>query len=85
MTNALSAVAAAWAAVHDATPPNWYVGQPSYHTERREWVQYAFDTRERAKAGVRSREWTAVADSEVGVLPEMARCLREISEGKALS
>ena len=37
-------LAAAWAAIDDATPPNWYVGQPSYHTERREWVQYALDT-----------------------------------------
>jgi hypothetical protein len=32
-----------------------------YHEHRREWEQDAFDTRERAKAGRRSREWTAVA------------------------
>jgi len=73
---------AAWAAVHDATPPSWFVGQPSYHPEGREWVMYAFDPSEPAAVGVRSREWTAVADSDVGVLLEMARCLREIGAGR---
>jgi hypothetical protein len=34
---------------------------------------YAFDARERAKAGHRSREWTAVAPTELDVLLEMAR------------
>jgi len=33
----------AWNAVHDATPAGWHVGRPTYHDERREWVQYAFD------------------------------------------
>jgi hypothetical protein len=33
--------------------------------------------------GVRSREWTAVASTEVGVVREMARCLRVITDGKA--
>jgi len=41
-------------------PAGWYVGRPSYHDERHEWTQYAFDQREQAKVGVRSREWTAV-------------------------
>jgi hypothetical protein len=75
-------IASAWAAVHDATPPNWYVGRPSYHDERHEWVMYAFDQRERPSVGVRSREWTAVAATEVEVLLEMARCLRELGEGR---
>ena len=44
---------------------------------------YAFDTRERAKAGHRSREWTAVADSELEVVGDVARCLRLIREGRA--
>ncbi len=35
---------AAWNAVHDATPTGWYVGRPSYHSERCEWVQYAFES-----------------------------------------
>ena len=75
----------AWSEVLDATPPGWYVGKPSYHDERREWVQYAYDPAERPKVGLRSREWTAVAtseESEEGVVRGMARCLREIGEGR---
>ena len=53
-----------------------------YHEHRREWEQYAFDTREKAKAGHRSREWTAVAGSELEVVREMARCLRAITAGE---
>ena len=36
---------------------------------------------ETAVNGKRSREWTAVARSEVGVVREMARCLRELAAG----
>ena len=43
---------------------------------------YAFDPREKAVIGVRSREWTAIGTSEGEVMPEMARCLREISAGR---
>ena len=43
---------------------------------------YAFDTRERAKAGHRSREWTAVAATELEVVREMARCLRIVGTGQ---
>ncbi len=50
----------AWNDLHTATPPGWFVGRPSYHEGLRVWEQYAFDPRERAKAGARSREWTAV-------------------------
>ncbi len=56
----------AWDALLEATPPGWYVGRPSYHDRRREWVKYAFDPSERAVVGVRQREWEAVADSELG-------------------
>jgi hypothetical protein len=73
---------AAWEAVHDATPPDWYVGRPSYHDERHEWTQYAFDQREHAKVGVRSREWTAVGATELDCLLEMARCLRQLGAGR---
>jgi hypothetical protein len=72
------ALAAAW----DATPPGWHVGRQSEHPERGEWVMYAFDPSERAKLGLRSREWTAVHPTEEGVVREMARCLREISAGR---
>ena len=64
-------------------PAGWFVGQPMYHEEHRhERTMYAFDTRERPKAGHRSREWTAVAGSELEVVREMARCLRLISQGR---
>ncbi|HUG47929.1 MAG TPA: hypothetical protein VMP67_05900 [Candidatus Limnocylindria bacterium] len=33
----------AWAELLEATPAGWYVGQPSYRDERREWLLYAFD------------------------------------------
>ena len=43
---------------------------------------YAFDTTERLRKGHgRSREWTAVHPTEVGVVWEMARCLRVIGDG----
>ncbi len=44
---------------------------------------YAFDPSERAIAGARSREWTTIGQTEVECLLEMARCLREISAGRA--
>jgi hypothetical protein len=31
----------AWGALLAATPTGWYVGQPSYHDEREEWLPYA--------------------------------------------
>ena len=70
-------------AVHDATPAGWHVGRPRYHDERREWVMYAYDPAERPMVGLRSREWTAVAATEEGVVLEMARCPREIAAGIA--
>ncbi len=72
----------AWDELLEAKPPGWYVGSPSYHTDRREWVMYAFDPLERAVVGVREREWTAIAGSEEAVLREMARCLRDIAAGR---
>ena len=69
---------AAWDEIRDAKPDDWFVGPPTHEEHRNAWEQYAFDTRERSKAGHRSREWTAVADSELEVVQEMARCLRLI-------
>lgn len=37
---------------------------------------YAYDPKERPRAGRREREWLAVADSELGVVREMAAALR---------
>ncbi len=64
-------------------PSGWWVRSPSFHEERGEWVLYAFDPSERPVVGLRKREWQAVALTEEGVVREMARCLREISEGRA--
>ncbi len=72
----VSELEASWAAVHDALPVGWYVGRPIYHDERRECVLYAYDPSERPKVGLRSREWTAIAPTEEGVLRETARCGR---------
>jgi len=75
-------IAEAWDEVHAATPPGWVVGRPSYHDERNEWLLYAFDPSERLVVGLRSREWTASAESAEAVVCEMARCLRLIGEGR---
>lgn len=73
----------AWDALHTVTPAGWYVRRPSYHDERREWVMYAFHPSERARVGLRSREWTAIAESAKGVVRQMARCLRAIAAQRA--
>ena len=38
----------AWNDLHTATPPGWFVGQPSYDERREVWEQYAFDPAEQA-------------------------------------
>ena len=65
-------LAAAWNDLRDAKPDGWYVGRPSWDDRRKVWEQYAFDPLERARVGVRSREWTAVAPTELGVIRELA-------------
>jgi hypothetical protein len=73
----------AWNPIHNATPPEWFVGRPAYEERRTPpWSQYAFDTRERPDAGHRSREGTAVGMTEYRCLREMARCLRKIRPGR---
>ena len=60
----------AWAEIHDATPAGWVVGRPGYNDNCRQWEQYAYDPRETPKAGKRSREWTAIAPTALGVVEE---------------
>jgi hypothetical protein len=72
----------AWSHIHDVTPPGWHVGRPTYNPSRRLWEQYAFDPAERPKVGLRSHEWCAVGETELGVLEEMARSLAEINDGR---
>ena len=71
----------AWIDLHDAKLAGWFVGRPSYNERFHEREKYAFDPTEKAQVGVRSREWTAVAATELEVIGELARCLRLIREG----
>jgi len=73
--------AAAWDELHADTPPGWYAGRLGQR-HGGSWAMYAFDTTEKAHVGRRSREWTAVGQTEAECVREMARCLREISEGR---
>jgi hypothetical protein len=52
------------------------------HPERNEWAMFAFDQRERPVEGKRSREWTAVAPTQLVVVRSMAYCLRELGKGR---
>ena len=72
----------AWAALIAVIPPNWNVGPASWHVERSEWQMYAWDSSERARVGKRSREWIASAATEVEVVREMGRCIRELAAGR---
>jgi hypothetical protein len=72
----------AWDELLEAKPPGWWLGTPSFHPEKREWLLYAFDPSERPVVVVRKREWTAIAPTELEVVREMARCLRELVAGR---
>ncbi len=73
-----------WERIHEATPHGWFVGRPAFEPHRAvPWSQYAFDPAERPRVGHRSREWTAVGMTEQACLEEMARCVAEVSQGKA--
>lgn len=74
----------AWDELHALTPAGWFVGRPGPR-HGGTWTMYAFDQTEKAAIGRRSREWTAQANSEVECVREMARCLREIGEGRVPS
>ena len=65
----------AWNELHDANETlRWSVARPDFDPHLAvPWTLYAFDPTERAKVGHRSREWTAVGMTEVGVVREMAR------------
>jgi hypothetical protein len=72
----------AWNEIHDAKPSGWYVGRPGYSDALKAWEQYAnVPAQSRRGVGHRAHEWTAVGQTEVEVVREMARCLREIGEG----
>jgi hypothetical protein len=75
----------AWAELDPANMIGGSVGHPSLHDDVRgaeQWEHWAYDLRERPVAGTRPREGTAVGRTEVECVRAMARCLREISEGR---
>jgi hypothetical protein len=63
----------AWDELHATTPRGWFVGRPGQR-HGGQWATYAFDTTEKAHIGRRSREWTAVGNTEEECVREMARC-----------
>ncbi len=72
----------AWDQLHEANVQNWYVGKPAFDERRNSWSLYPFDPTEKPKVGHRSREWTAVHPTQIGVIRGMARCLGEIAAGR---
>ena len=77
------AIVAAWADLFAAIPDGWTVGRPIHDTGADRWSQFAFVQSERAKVGKRTHSWEAIHPTEIGVVRELARCLREISEGES--
>ena len=75
-------LAVAWDDLHAATPPGWQVGRPYFHDERGVWEQYAFIASGRARGGRPKKEWITVGATEVECVREMARCLRDLGEGR---
>lgn len=62
---------AGWQARHDAMPPGWYLARPSQRRDGH-WTVYTIDTTDRTR--------TAVGQTQVECVREMARCQQEISE-----
>jgi hypothetical protein len=75
---AVTDLAAAWDAVHEATPPGWQVGRGYYHDERGVWEQCAWLPSGRARGSGPEKDWIAVGATEVECVREMACCLREL-------
>jgi hypothetical protein len=63
----------------DLLGPNGACGTPG-----KEGGTHAFPPSHLAVPGHRAREWTAVGQTELEVICETARCLREIREGRVL-
>ena len=76
-------LAAAWDERHAAAGLARRPARLQQALPAQQWEQFGFDPSERAHFGLRSREWTAVGQSELAVVREMTMCLREICEGRA--
>jgi hypothetical protein len=75
-------LATAWDELRAALPRGWVTGRPAYHHEDRTWHLYAHDPAERPKVGKRTREATAVGESEVECVRAMARILAVMGQGR---
>lgn len=75
-------LATAWSAVHAALPKGWRVGRPYLHDERKVWEMYAWLPTLRAGGGRPRKDWIATGATEAECVAEMARCLRELGEGR---
>lgn len=75
-------LAAAWDELHAAAPKGWVVGRPYHHDERRTREQHAFIPSGRSRGGAPRKEWIAVGATELACVREIARCLRELDEGR---
>jgi hypothetical protein len=69
----------AWETLFAAIPDGWAVQKPVRDPDTGRWLMYAFAQR---KGDYSAEAWTAEAPGEDLVVYEMARCLREISEGR---
>ena len=58
------------------------MGRPYFDDRHNRWEQYAYDPSETPVVGQRSREWVATGQTELHCLQTMARCLRELREGR---
>lgn len=63
-------------------PEGWYVGRPGCEDRYQQWSMYAFDPAEKAVVGERSREWTAVGQTELDCLLDMAYCPSELAPSR---
>ena len=76
---------AAWAELHEVNAAlGWYVGRPAYEPRLSvPWSMYAFDPKERPKVGpALAGVDFAIGLTEAHCVSEMAKALREISEGR---
>ena len=75
----------AWVELHAANDGlGWSIGRPAFDPHKVvPWSLYAFDRSENAKVGRRSREWTAMAATEIAVVLGRwpAACGRSAREG----
>ena len=73
---------AAWNDLHDVMPSGWVAGRPRLRDDSHVWEQAAYRPKERHDAGRRKDEWLATGPTEAECVAEVARCLREIREGR---